>query len=118
MLTKGIDNEARVKDSALLAATADGVCEKVKIEVWEQVEPTVDEKAEVISVSAMKTVAMKGAETVTGELTEKAFDKARDVLAAMLAKGQNLQQPKAKKPEKERAKVDVSETEAVDADRP
>lgn len=118
MLTKGVDNEERVKDSALLAATADGVREKVKIEVWEQIEPTVEEKAGVISVSAMKTAAMKAAESATGELTEKAFDKARDVLAAMLANGQDLPKPKAKKPEKERAKVDVSETEAVDADRP
>jgi len=113
MLTKGIDNEARVKDSALLAATADGVCEKVKIEVWEQFEPTVEEKAEVISLPPMKTAAIKAAERATGELTGKAFEKARDVLAAMLANGQDLPQPKVKTPKEEKAKVEVSETEAT-----
>jgi len=118
LLTKGVDNEERVKNSALLAATTEGVCEKVKIEVWQQFEPTVQEKAEAISVSQLKTAAIKAAEEATGELTAKAFEKARDVLATMIANGQDLPQPKAKKPKKEKAKADASETEAVDADHP
>jgi len=121
-LTKGVDDEDRVKDSALLAATGEGVREHTKNEVWDQVSPDVHEQTSMITIPFLRNCANEAAKASTEKLVDEAIDKVRDSLAAMLAKGQALPPPPPKikprkgLPAKTPAKEEPSETEPAHVD--
>ena len=111
-LTKDVDDEDRVKDSALTAATAEGVREHTTNEVWEQVEPDVHEKTSVISISFLRKRANEAARASTDKLVDAAIDKVRDNLAELLAKGQDLPPPPPKKEPKKKGQPEEKKTVA------